>query len=236
MKVLQFSGGADSLATLFMLRAQWPDMTVMWCNTGSAYPETLGLMDRIKNLVPNFLEVRSHKNEWRHSHGIAVDVVPARYTPFGRLIHTLEFPETYTSHLECCAANIWKPLEQACFNLGAKVIIRGQRQSDASKAPILSGHVDRFGIRYEFPIQDWTRDQVITYCKEVCYDYLPDYYKRGEDSSRDCWDCIAYLGHNQVRINHLPMDMKPVVRHMLRRYDKILRTELIPLEEITNVE
>jgi phosphoadenosine phosphosulfate reductase len=42
---LQFSGGKDSLACLHLYREQWPDLLVMWLNTGAVYPEMMDYMD-----------------------------------------------------------------------------------------------------------------------------------------------------------------------------------------------
>jgi 3'-phosphoadenosine 5'-phosphosulfate sulfotransferase (PAPS reductase)/FAD synthetase len=51
--VLQFSGGKDSLACLLLLRPWWDRLTVMWVNTGAAFPETLELMEAVRSRVAN---------------------------------------------------------------------------------------------------------------------------------------------------------------------------------------
>ena len=235
MKVLQFSGGMDSLATLFVKRKEWSDITVLWCNTGSAYPETRELAEKVQQLVPNFCEVPSFKSSWEAQYGIAVDVVPERATLLGSLIHTPPAETIYNSHLRCCAANIWAPLDAASRELGATVIIRGQRAEESNKAPIKSGHRDASGILYEFPIEDWTRDEVMAYCLKVCPELFPSYYLNGENSSHDCWDCIAYLKENVQRIRNLPDHNRKVVTARLVAYNATVRKELAPLEELANV-
>ena len=233
MKVLQFSGGIDSLATLFVKRPEWDSITVLWCDTGVCYPETYEYMDRISKLVPHFLRVKSYKESWEAKHGIAVDVVPEKYSSLGSLIFN-NIGQKYTSMFHCCAANIWVPLERASQQLGAKVIIRGQRQSDVAKAPIRSGHQDSLGIQYEFPIEDWSRQQVLEYCKAECANLIPEYYALGERSSHDCWNCIAYLHDNVRRIQNLPYERREVVRKRLRDYKTVLLNEQRPLMELTN--
>jgi 3'-phosphoadenosine 5'-phosphosulfate sulfotransferase (PAPS reductase)/FAD synthetase len=76
--VLQFSGGKDSLACLFLLREQWDEMTVLWVNAGAAFPETVGLMEKIRALVPHFLEVRTNQPAQVAELGYPVDVLPLR--------------------------------------------------------------------------------------------------------------------------------------------------------------
>jgi phosphoadenosine phosphosulfate reductase len=233
VKVLQFSGGIDSLAALFVKRPEWEDITVLWCDTGAGYPDTKEFMEKVAALVPNFRVVTSSKDQWAEKHGIAVDVVPERYTTLGGIIYQTVGPR-YTSPFHCCAANIWAPLERVSRELGAKWIIRGQRMSDVAKAPIRSGHMDILGIQYEFPIEDWSRERVMAYCEEVCPELIPAYYQQGEGSSHDCWNCIAYLNDNVQRIRNLPSHEKEVVDARLHAYADVLQLESSYLTELTN--
>jgi 3'-phosphoadenosine 5'-phosphosulfate sulfotransferase (PAPS reductase)/FAD synthetase len=217
MKVLQFSGGIDSLATLFLKRPEWENIVVMWCNTGAAYPETLELMRKVHELVPHFKEVVSNKPRWEENNGIAVDTVPEHKTHLGHIINSTNGP-VYASPFRCCAANIWAPMEAAAKELGATHIIRGQRSEEKRKAPIRSGHVDPNGITYEFPIEDWSKPRVFAYCEETCPHLIPDYYFMGEMTSHDCWDCIAYLAENQRRILNLPYERKVHIQKKLKDY------------------
>ena len=222
--ILQFSGGADSLATLFLKRPQWDDITVVWLDTGAAYEDTHKLMERMHKLLPYFRVLRSDKRSWERINGVAVDVVPERYTLLGHLIHSSAPSPLYVSYLQCCAANIWKPMDDYVKLVGATTVIRGQRAEEKKKAPVRNGQVVD-GVRYEFPIEDWTRQEVIDYCKEVCPDLLPSYYDQGEDSSHDCWDCIAYLEDNRNRIRNLRGDMAEVVAQRLIDYRAAMKPD-----------
>jgi 3'-phosphoadenosine 5'-phosphosulfate sulfotransferase (PAPS reductase)/FAD synthetase len=212
----------------------WPELTVLWCNTGSAYPETLNLVAEVSSLVPHFVEVRSDKDAWASVFGFGVDVLPERNSMLGALIHGAKGP-LYNSYLRCCSANIWEPMEQKSRELGATLIIRGQRADEGAKAPIKSGFVDKFGVRYEFPIEDWTKEEVLDYCKQVCPELLPKYYLEGETTSHDCWDCIAYLGENIPRIMALCPTKRKVVMDRIKVYSDVIRKELAPLEDLQNV-
>lgn len=233
MRVLQFSGGADSLATLFLLRQEWADLTVLWCDTGAAYPENLALAEKVAKLVPTFVTVRSDKNLWEKTNGIAVDVVPEWHSLLGKVFKESE-GATYSSPLSCCSANIWVPLDRAAREMGAKEIIRGQRLEEGRKAPVRSGHVDASGIKYTFPIEEWSKGRVLDFCLQQCPDLLPGHYFHGEPTSHDCWNCIAYLDENVARIRNLPPERKQVVVARLAAYNAAICSELAPLEELTN--
>lgn len=230
MKLLQFSGGLDSLALLFKLRPEWDELHVLWCDTGSAYPETIALMERVKQLIPRFHIARSNKAAWSEFHGYGVAVVPANKTLFAERARGTSGLR-YTSYLACCAANIWAPMHEKTKELGATVVYRGQRLDEDYKSPVRSGYVED-GIQFVFPLENWTRVMVREYCERECPEYIPEYYKQGEVSSRDCWDCIGYLEHNKVRINNLPEPQKVIVMQRLQAYNAALQSELIPLKEI----
>jgi len=235
MRLLQFSGGIDSLATLWFLRHEWDTMHVLWCDTGAVYAETRDyVVGKIAPLVKNFSVAHGARPEWSSINGIAVEVVPERRTMIGALVHHPTPKQLYTSHLRCCAANLWLPMDQESRRLGATTIIRGQRDDDTDKPDVKSGHVDATGMRYEFPIHNWSRARVWEYCNDVCPDYIPEYYHRGETSSHDCWDCTAYLRNNVARIKNLPPDQRTVVFERLAAYNAAIVQDLSPLKELLN--
>jgi 3'-phosphoadenosine 5'-phosphosulfate sulfotransferase (PAPS reductase)/FAD synthetase len=93
---------------------------------------------------------------------------------------------------------------QATAALGATVVYKGQRSEDSFKAPIRDGHLEG-GITYRLPIENWSRDEVETFVHARVPELVPAYYKK-EQTSRDCWDCTAYLHENLDRIHNLPRD------------------------------
>jgi len=74
--VLQFSGGRDSLACLYLLKEQWNDLTVVWMNAGAPWPQTVEQMEEIKKLVPHFLEITGDVLGQNEAFGIPSDIVP----------------------------------------------------------------------------------------------------------------------------------------------------------------
>lgn len=198
-KVLQFGGGKDSLACLYLLRSEWDNLTVAWLNTGTAFPETLELMERIKKLVPHFLEVRTDVMADIASQGWPSDVVPVVDTYWGRL-GTESTGIMVRSWTECCARNFWIPLNAKMKEIGAKIIVRGQRNSEVYKSTIRNGHTGD-GITYEFPLQDWTEEQVFQFLRDNDVE-IPSYYAYTK-SSLDCWNCTAYLDAKDSQIEYM---------------------------------
>ena len=221
--MLQFSGGIDSLATLFLKQPEWENITVVWVNTGAAYPDTLELMAAVKAIVPQFVEINSPKSIWELANGAAVDLLPVDRTPLGQAIRGIQRP-MFTDYLQCCGANIWYPLAEWAKANGATHIIRGQRNSERRKAPypIRDGFVDADGVVYEFPVEGWSKEAVFAFCREVCPVFIPEYYAT-EKTSHDCWDCIAYLDENKQRIANLPSAKRAYVEDRLAKYREALK-------------
>lgn len=182
--VLQFSGGKDSLACLYLLRPRWDEITVAWVNTGAAFPETIEQMQEIQKLVPHFLEIRS--NQSIANAGFPADVVP--------------LDVGFQSRYACCAHALWFPMMRAMNEMGATEIIRGQKKADSIKGPIRDGAVID-GVTYRFPLEDWTDADVYAYLKEVHAKLPPNYTEM--HTSLDCWNCTAYLSENREKLGYM---------------------------------
>lgn len=211
--VLQFSGGKDSLAVLELCKPYWDRIMVLWLNTGAALPETLQQMREIEAKVPHFLEWPSDQPRQILFHGYPSDIVPMTHTEMGRLIddHTKPLLQPY---YQCCAANIWEPLQQATQLCGATLVIRGQRNAEAKKSPVRSGDVID-GVEYLFPIEDWSGEQVRDYLIQQSVE-LPEHYRQF-DSSLDCWNCSAYLQENVGKLDYLRTHHADKARELERR-------------------
>lgn len=195
--VLQFSGGKDSLACLYLLEPRWSEITVAWVNTGAAFPETIALMERVRTQVPHFLEVAAEQSIERE--GYPADVLPIAATSWGHQFEGETGPR-FQSRYSCCATALWAPMQRAMSELGATTIIRGQKLSDAKKTPIRSGQIVE-GITYEFPLEDWTDVDVCRFLAEKKVP-LPESY-RYMSTGLDCWNCTAYLSENAGRLQYL---------------------------------
>lgn len=194
---LQFSGGKDSLACLYMLKPFWHQIDVVWLNTGAALPETLEQMVKIRAMVPRFVEIRSDQPADIARNGMPVDVLPVSCTSEHRLVSVGDAP-LMRPFLDCCRNNLWLPMLHAMQ--GYDLIIRGQKNCDAKKAPIKSGDVEN-GVEYYFPLEEWTEEEVLGYLADNDIELPPtyQYFK----SSPDCWSCTAYLSENKGKREYL---------------------------------
>lgn len=216
--VLQFSGGKDSLATLFLMEPWWGRMVVAWCNTGAAFPETQAIMNHVRRLVPNFHEVRpvlSQPDSIR-LHGYPVDLIPTKcMSPLEELAGGFDGPRVQ-HFLHCCNRLIFKPMLEFVTEHQATLVIRGQRRDEPLTAPIQSGDVVD-GVEYLLPIEDWTAEQVLAYLIDRGVP-IPEYYSY-TPRSLDCWSCTAYLdetpGLPRYMREHHPEKWTVVERRLL---------------------
>lgn len=227
-RVLQFSGGKDSLLCLHLLREDWPDITVAWINTGAAFPETIEQMELTRELVPHFLEFNSHQSI--EQRGYPADVLPVKSTAIGQVCEGPR-PHRFQSRYDCCKAALWDPMQVAMKALGATCIIRGQKACDARRSPIKHGDVIE-GVRYEFPLEEWSDADVVA--ELIALGALPDNYVH-LPSGLDCWNCTAYLEENRAKPAYLKrfhpekLDvLRPVYAELLAMTDQ----DLNPLREL----
>lgn len=226
LAVLQFSGGKDSLACLELCRPFLDKIIVAWMNTGDAFPETIALMESVRNDVPHFLEVNSDQPAQIAAMGWPVDILPVESTPYGRLISGDARPIMQGYPL-CCGTNLWKPLDDITKRSGARLIIRGTKESDGRKHPMKSGDVVD-GVEYLFPVWNWSDAKVSAFLA----DKLPAHY-RTLNTSLDCQHCTAYLNENQNKLAYMREHHPELACEVSRRLKIItdaVRSELAHLE------
>lgn len=198
MKVLQFSGGKDSLACLLFLRDKLDEITVLWTDSGDSFPETLAQMEVVKSLCKNFVIVKGNQPRVIEEFGYPVDVLPVRNHVHVQSSTQQRRPKLQ-GFIDCCYRSLMEPMHKATLDLGATMIIRGQKSCDHHKSSIKSGDVVD-GITYWFPIENWTDEQVMDYIKESSL--LPAHYSVAK-TSMDCMHCTAYLAENQWKLHYL---------------------------------
>lgn len=185
---LQVSGGRDSIACLYLLRPFLHRMTVYWNNTGDTFPETLEVMRAVRAMAPNFVEIDGGQPAHVARHGIPSDIVPVSRTPLG-LAGTGSNAPAIQDRYTCCANVIMLPLHQRIMDDGVTLIIRGQKNDDELKSPLRSGYTEN-GVELLFPIEDWTRRQVMDYLRANDAP-IPRFYEM-LDGAPDCMTCSAY--------------------------------------------
>jgi phosphoadenosine phosphosulfate reductase len=227
--MLQLSPGKDSAACLWLLEQWWGQLTVVWCNAGNPYDETMKYMHEIAQLVPNFVMVKGNQPEWVKRHGYPVDILPFEATELGSAITRTSEPRLQP-FWQCCSANMWQPLNNYVRSEGFTAVIRGQKTSDGLQGPISSGDVID-GVEYVFPIARWSDADVHAFLGPR----IPASYTRGLTSSLDCKDCTAYLRETKGRVRDLErIDRDAASRvtavHLYltkkcREYGELLRTQ-----------
>lgn len=218
--VLQFSGGKDSLACLELIRPWWGKTVVIWTNSGDAFPEVVDQMMKIKAQVPNFHMVRGSADLDQMTLGWPVDMLPQSSTAFGQIIDPDVFTPKLRLRYECCASNLWAPMTRAIRQLGATLVIRGQRNSERLRnTACLDGTVGE-GVTYSLPIQEWTEQDVFRYL-EVHDIELPRSYDH-DLPSMDCMHCTAYL-HEKVKVIPFMRERYPHQAIELEKRMKIIR-------------
>lgn len=188
---LLYSGGRDSHACLKLLRTQGRlhATTIVWVNTGDAWPETIEWMNKIRATWPNFFEVKTDVRKWTLEHGIPADVVHVGGTELGAMWNWPNRTRRHVLGPECCFNNIIAPLWDNLKHFGFTHVVRGDKYSDRPRGGAKDGEVYD-GITFSLPIADWSDDAVNVYLG----DELPPQYLEGCHSSLDCLHCTAF-GH-----------------------------------------
>lgn len=218
--VLQFSGGKDSIACLLLLKEHLHRITVVWLNTGAAFPETLEQMEEIKKICPNFIEAHGRQQQQVAAYGFPVDVLPMRnHIAIQRSTQQTRVP--LQGFMQCCFNSLMLPMQEATKKLGATLVIRGQKLADHHKSALRSGAVVE-GVEYWFPLEEWTDDQVLAYVKNS--GLLPSHYETA-NTSLDCWSCTAYLQENQWKLPYLKKNHPEKAAEVERRLN-IIRHEI----------
>lgn len=228
MHVLQFSGGRDSLACLYLLEPRWESITVAWCNPGMAFPETIAQMEQIRQTVPHFLEIPSRQSI--ETEGYPVDILPIASTALGQHCEGHR-GLLFQSRYDCCKSALWEPTQAAMKQMGATRIIRGEKYCDPKKSGLPNWAVVE-GVTYEFPLYDWTDVEVASYLHDRGVE-LPANY-RYMDTGLDCWNCTAYLSENAGRMTYLREfhpDKADHVSRVLAELNQHLHRDLESLRE-----
>lgn len=187
---LQLSGGRDSLACLYLMRPFWDRLTVYWCDTGDAYPETLKLITKIMDMVPNFAVISGNQPSVVADHGMPSDIVPVSATPMGiaAAMSGVDAPKIQDRY-SCCFRTKMAPTHDRMLQDGITLIIRGQKSKDKFKGMLKSGDVVA-GIEYLYPIETWDSRQVMEYLRKESAP-IPRFYEM-LNTMPDCMSCTAW--------------------------------------------
>jgi len=200
---LQFSGGKDALAVLHLARPWWDRITVVWGNPGDEFPETREQMERVRELVPFFVEIRGDSAGMQRRLGWPVDLLPMWATPMGQMMMPEGGSPALVAVLDCCARNLWLPMHQALLQAGIKHLLRGQRDDERRRnSNYQDGATDpQTGMQVVLPIQGWTEADVFEFLAHEGVE-IPRQYGLGLNSL-DCLHCTAYLDEKTQMLRYL---------------------------------
>jgi 3'-phosphoadenosine 5'-phosphosulfate sulfotransferase (PAPS reductase)/FAD synthetase len=161
---LQFSGGKDSLALVYLLRPHWDRLTFYHVDTGDLLPEVREIVSMVEGMVPNFHRIDTNSEKWMAEIGLPSDLVPTTSTPAGLAIGASQ--QRIVDRFDCCAMNLMAPMHHRMVADGITLVIRGTKRADFSRLPHEGGDT---GIGYELwlPLLEWSHDDVFAYLREV---------------------------------------------------------------------
>lgn len=161
---LQFSGGKDSLALVYLLRPFWDRLTLYHVDAGDLLPEVREIIDQVAAAVPDFRRINPDTERWSGVYGLPSDLVPSSSSPVGMAIGSSS--QRIVGRWDCCAANIMEPMHKRMLQDGVTLAIRGTKRADFARLPAASGDIS-MGYELWLPIQEWSHDDVFAYLRSV---------------------------------------------------------------------
>ena len=187
------SGGKDSLALVYLLRAHLHRVTCYHLDTGDLLPETREIVDHVKSFAPNFVHIQRDILTEIASHGMPTDLLPHTAHPVAQ--HMGEHMTRLVSRYDCCWHNLMLPLFERVHADGNTMVIRGTKAVDMRRLPAVSGD-NAYGVEVFLPLQGWTHDDVFAYLREVSAPISRIYTT--VVNSPECARCTAWWGEKRA--------------------------------------
>lgn len=231
MKAIQFSGGKDSLACLYLYRDD-PEAVVLYADSGSAVPHVREFVHQTVKTLGMRLHVvgpETSCEQWQDETGYPADILPVDASPIMREAGRERFA-ALVPYAACCYRNLWEPLMRGIAEIGADTAVRGAKGCDP-KLSVPDGYVEN-GITFLSPLWNWSDADVFAYLDRVGAT-LPPQYAGGADSL-DCWCCTAYMDHHGVkRFEYLKAHYPDLYARARERLGTVRNTLSAALAEIT---
>jgi 3'-phosphoadenosine 5'-phosphosulfate sulfotransferase (PAPS reductase)/FAD synthetase len=230
---LQFSGGKDSTALLYLARPWLDRITVIFAESGATFPHVVEHIERTCAKLGARLEIVRPPADvfaFTAEHGLPSDIVPVETSAETQPFRNPAAPELLQSYMRCCAAMLWVPMGRWIERNDITLVLRGAKRSDKRVGAGPNFEVE--GITFRSPLWEWNDDRVFEYLRAEDVE-LPAHYPDLPDSL-DCWCCTAHLPyHGDAKMRyireHYP-DLWPIVRERMERVYVALGTELKRIE------
>lgn len=194
--VLQFSGGKDSTAMLYLARPWLDRIEVVFAETGATFPHVVEFIHETANrLGVTLITIGADEplDEYHTRMGLPSDIIPQWNDPTGTWLRRATDDFRLQSPVQCCAARNWLPFQKYVKDNGHTLVLRGSKNSD-SRVGVPDGHVED-GVEYRSPLWDWSHADVLAYLEREGVT-LPKHYQDGVIDSLDCWSCTAHLPYH----------------------------------------
>ena len=166
----------------------------IFVDTGFTYPETMEMVGYAGTLVTMHILTTNRKAQ-NEMYGIPSDVVPINWTWLGQ---KMTFPKSVMvqSYMDCCYANIARPLWEEAKKLGVTELVFGERLEENHKSTSKHGDVVE-GIKRLHPIEGWSEKEVFDYLATKMT--IPEHFSV-KHSSLDCYDCCGFKSDSEDRV------------------------------------
>jgi len=260
--VLQFSGGKDSTALIYLARPWLERITVVFAETGATFPHLVRhIEDTCRKLGAKLVVVRPATDVHEHTahYGLPADIVPVEASVVAKFFLKPPPAQILQPYTQCCGAMLWDPMSNYVKDNGVDLVLRGSKASDRRVGVGPSVEVD--GVTYKSPLWDWSDQDVYAYLAEQGAT-LPDHYRMARhqgveerpssravdgrerpgaiNDSLDCWICTAHLAHHgdeklrYIRA-HYP-NLWPIVSERIERVRSVLDSERERISSALNVK
>jgi phosphoadenosine phosphosulfate reductase len=194
--ILQWSGGKDSTALLYLSRPWLDRIQVVLADPGALFPHMRGFIRRTCDRLGIDLTVISAMESLDSYHrrlGLPSDIVPFWSSPAGRVLVQDQDRTPLQEPLRCCYARIMAPFVEHIRNSGVTLVLRGSKAAD-DRVGVPDGFVED-GVEYRSPLWHWSHEQVFAYLRGQGVEPPPHYAAGGQIDSLDCWCCTGHLAY-----------------------------------------
>ena len=203
------SFGKDSMVVLYLAREVYPDIPVLWANTGVEFPETVKFAKKIaEEWDLNIIECKPVKTFWQ--------CVEEYGFPWPRKIR-LKNGEKAPGTPRCCYYMKELPMRKAVEELGIKATIDGVRFEESyNRKWVIIRHGDwvfvkKKGYWFIHAIAYWTEKDVWRFIEEHEIPVNPMYDKVERIG---CMTCTAHFGWEKQMATVSPKLYRFIMRKM----------------------
>jgi len=205
-----FSGGKDSTVVLYLALQEYPDIPVMFNNTGVEHPATIKYVQQlVKEWDVNLIETKPIKSFWQC------------VKEYGYPAYRGRSKRGTGGSPRCCIYTKERPAHNVIKERGYRAVLTGITGAESMQRRLLIikyGHcysTDKnmpWQMRKIHPIWNWTPDDVWQFIEENGLPYNPIYDEGLERCG--CMPCTGHIGWREKLIKHNPAMAKKITDDM----------------------